>query len=140
LLLNSNKDSAQDQGVPAKFLCKVIDVYDGDTCTALVCIGGELGKFSLRMYGYDSPEIKPSNTDPLKEEKKARAIEARDYLKTIVQDKIFFAERMGKDKYGRLLVKIFSVNELDMSISEESINDTMIKNNYGYAYFGGKKH
>jgi endonuclease YncB( thermonuclease family) len=62
------------------------------------------------MYGYDSPEIKPAKTDPQREEKKARAIEAREYLKGIVLGNVFLAEKTGKDKYGRLLVKIYKID------------------------------
>ena len=91
------------------------------------------------MYGYDSPEMRPAKNDPQREEKMARAVEARDYLKGIVLGNVFLAERTGKDKYGRLLVKLFKVDSQTMLTEAECVNDTMIKNSYGYAYFGGKK-
>ena len=41
------------------FRAKVVDVYDGDTITIVIFNKGGVEKYKLRMYGYDSPEIKP---------------------------------------------------------------------------------
>ena len=49
-------------------LGKLIDVYDGDTCDILILVPPKLIckcdsnlfiKYRCRIYGYDSPEIKP---------------------------------------------------------------------------------
>ncbi len=42
-----------------KFKCKVVNVYDGDTCTVVFRHRGKLEQHSVRMLGYDSPEMKP---------------------------------------------------------------------------------
>lgn len=53
------------------FKAKCVKVYDGDTITVVFMIFGEFYKFSVRMDGYDSPEMKPKTKDPkLKSEEK----------------------------------------------------------------------
>ena len=41
------------------FNAKVVDVYDGDTCTVIFYYKDEPIKFKCRCKGYDSPEMKP---------------------------------------------------------------------------------
>ena len=41
------------------FRAKVVDVYDGDTITIVIFNKFSFEKHKLRMYGYDSPEMKP---------------------------------------------------------------------------------
>ena len=41
------------------FRAKVVDVYDGDTVTIVIFNKCGFEKHKLRMYGYDSPEMKP---------------------------------------------------------------------------------
>ena len=41
------------------FIAIVSDVYDGDTCKVIFKFNGEMSKHTIRMYGYDSPELKP---------------------------------------------------------------------------------
>ena len=41
-------------------ICKVVDVYDGDTCRVVFNHNGEINKWNIRMNGYDTPEIRPS--------------------------------------------------------------------------------
>ena len=42
-----------------EFNAKVVDVYDGDTCTVIFNLSDNLVKFKCRCRGYDSPEMKP---------------------------------------------------------------------------------
>ena len=44
------------------YTCKVVDVYDGDTVTITILNNCAIQKYKLRMYGYDSPEMKPKKT------------------------------------------------------------------------------
>ena len=41
------------------FNAKVVDVYDGDTCSIVIRLNNEWTKFKVRAYGYDTPEMKP---------------------------------------------------------------------------------
>ena len=111
---------------------KVVDVYDGDTCTIVFKWEGKYRKFKCRCYGYDSPEMKPrlniENIDEIKEnavKAKERLIELTTYIVRV--------ECMDFDKYGRLLVKLYKNNN-------SLINDIMINEGHGYVYHGGTKH
>tara|TARA_A100001015_G_C14970101_1_gene704720 strand:- start:1007 stop:1441 length:435 start_codon:yes stop_codon:yes gene_type:complete len=117
------------------FRCKVVDVYDGDTVT--IVLYNKLGfeKHKLRMYGYDSPEIKPKLDKENREEEIEKAKLAKQCMIDLVLDKIVSFESMGYDKYGRLLGKLFLTNYC----SNSEVNQYMIDHGHGYPYFGGTK-
>jgi endonuclease YncB( thermonuclease family) len=117
-------------------LCKIVDVYDGDTCRAVFRHNGEICKWNIRMNGYDSPEMRPSKKLENRDEIKKKAIAAKNYLKSLIMnEKQFVYLKCGKfDKYGRLLGTLFVLQSDTISV-----NDTMIKNNYAYEYHGGTK-
>ena len=117
-------------------ICKVVDVYDGDTCRVVFNHNGEINKWNIRMNGYDTPEIRPSKKLENRDEIKKKAIESRDYLKSLImnEEQLVYLHCYGFDKYGRLLGEIY-INKDD----KESVNEMMIKNNYGYVYDGGTK-
>jgi len=117
-------------------LCKVVNVYDGDTCKVVFDFNGCLTKWNIRMEGYDSPEMRISKNDPYREEKKIKAIKAKEYFKNLVMnDKQLVYIKCGEfDKYGRLLGHLY-LNKND----QISVNELMIDNNFGYVYNGGKK-
>ena len=109
-----------------KMWMKISDVYDGDTINVLCLHNGRLVKWRCRMKGYDSPEMKGKS-----QEEKEAAIAARDFLKTLLPNKIFLAKCEGLDKYGRIL--------LDLKHKGLPIKEIMILNNHGYEYDGGTK-
>ena len=117
-------------------VCKIVDIYDGDTCRAVFEHNGEINKWTIRMNGYDSPEIRPSRKLENRDEIKQKAIESKNYLKSIIMNESQLVYlKCGKfDKYGRLLGTIF-VNEHDTV----SVNELMVNNGYGYEYHGGTK-
>ena len=117
-------------------LCKVVDVYDGDTCKVVFDLNGCLHKWNIRMEGYDSPEMRISKNDPDREEKKKKAIEAKQYLKNLImnENQLVYIRCGEFDKYGRLLGQIF-LNKNDTI----SVNDLMVDHDYGYVYNGGSK-
>lgn len=115
-------------------ICKIVDVYDGDTIRGVFENNGVYNKWTIRMYGYDSPEIRPSRKLPNRDEIKAKARESRDYLREKVLNKTVFLHCLDFDKYGRVLANVY-IDEL----GEISVNDHMVEMNYGYPYFGGTK-
>lgn len=117
-------------------LCKVVDVYDGDTCKVVFDLNGCLNKWNIRMEGYDSPEMRISKNDPDRDEKKKKAIEAKKYLKNLImnENQLVYIKCGDFDKYGRLLGQIF-LNKNDTI----SVNDLMVDHDYGYVYNGGSK-
>lgn len=117
------------------FNCKVVDVYDGDTVTIVLFNKLSFEKHKLRMYGYDSPEMKPKRDLPNRDQEISKAKQAKKYLSDLVLNKILKFESMGYDKYGRLLGKLYIVN----NCSKQEINQLMIDLGHGYPYYGGTK-
>ena len=117
--------------------CKVVDVYDGDTCKVVFELNGNLYKWNVRMAGYDSPEMRVSKTNENRDQIKKQAIVSRNYLRILIQknpEQLVYIKCGEFDKYGRLL------GELRVNLEDEkSVNQQMIDNGYGYEYHGGTK-
>ena len=112
---------------------KAVKVYDGDTIWVAASPEGMINKpvyrFNIRMFGYDSPELKSKNS-----QEKEAAIRARDALEGLLKNKILRIEQCEKiDKYGRILATIY------IGDSNKSVNDWMVANGHGYPYNGGTK-
>lgn len=105
------------------FDAKVVDVYDGDTAT-LVFKFYDYYKWKCRLDGIDTPELKTGNN-------KEDAVKARNYLRSIILNKIVKISCGTFDKYGRLLVRIVH-DDID-------INNLMITHGYAKSYSGGTK-
>jgi len=132
---------------------KVVDVYDGDTCTVVFKLGDKFTKFKVRCLGYDSPEMKPSKGIKDREKLIDLAYIARNYfilrstnceldikkhhnkheiLELLDSNtKIIKLKSHGWDKYGRLLGEFF--------VDNVNLNEEMISKNHGYKYDGGTK-
>ena len=117
------------------YRCKVVDVYDGDTVTIVLLNKLGYEKHKLRMYGYDSPEMKPKLNHPNRDEEIRKAKEAKKYISDLILNKIVEFESMGYDKYGRLLGKLYLLN----CCSKVELNQLMIDKGHGYSYHGGTK-
>lgn len=117
-------------------LTKVVKCYDGDTIHCIFKHNGKYTTFHVRMYGYDSPEMKPSIliTEEKRKQIKENAFLAKKRLEELILNKNVYLFCMEFDKYDRLLGKIKSnLND------KQYINDLMIKEGHGYAYYGGTK-
>lgn len=113
--------------------CKVVDVYDGDTCKVCFAVGDQFYKFAVRMHGYNTHEIKQRKADPNAAANKALAVAARDYLRGLILGRRVFLQCMEMDKYGRVLGRMY----LDHGLTPEScINDMMLKSGHGFLYTG----
>jgi endonuclease YncB( thermonuclease family) len=117
-------------------LCKVVSVYDGDTCNVVFDNNGVINRWNVRMNGYDTPEMRPSKKLPNRDDIKQKAILSRDFLKSLIfnNEQLVYLKCGKFDKYGRLLGDIY-INEDD----EEPVNNLMIKTGHGYEYHGGTK-
>lgn len=127
----------------------VTSVYDGDTCTVMFTLPGTdlLTKFKLRMYGYDSPEMKPRKDIPQRDEHIAAAHRARDELIRLIggherienggQRRIVQIHCMDWDKYGRLLGRVY-FTEPGTNVRVD-VNQYMIDAGYAKSYDGGTK-
>jgi endonuclease YncB( thermonuclease family) len=132
---------------------KVVACYDGDTFNAVLPLGETFWKFSCRMGGYDTPEMKPPKDKKDRDVEKARAIKAKQALLTHLCTSVTLEGTPDNkqldalvnqntkviqlvcgifDKYGRLLVEV-------PHETSGTVNQWMIDNGYGYKYEGGTK-
>ena len=134
----------------------VKSVYDGDTITILIPMSISIYNYDIldftnidlssnnnpdnkincyevkiRLLGIDTPEMKPLKSLLNREEHIKKAQESRDYLKSIILNKIIRVEFKSNDKYGRALGILF--------IDNININELMIEKGYAKLYDGGKK-
>ena len=119
-----------DAFVPPVNSGRVIKVYDGDTITVASKVPGlknsPIYKFSVRLNGIDTPEIKGKNAD-----EKEIAQKARDALSARIMGKDIFLKNVQTEKYGRLLCEIY--------LGKENLNQWMIQQRYALSYDGGTK-
>ncbi len=105
---------------------KVVKVYDADTITVAAVLCNDVYRFSIRLAGIDSPEIKSRVP-----EIKARAIRARDALNAKIFGKMVELRNVGTEKYGRLLADVY--------VGDLHINRWLLENGFATEYDGGTK-
>ena len=108
---------------------QVIKVYDGDTITIAAKLhmkDSPLYRFSVRMYGIDTPEIKGHTED-----ERAVAKEARDTLAALVMHKSVTLKNVTTEKYGRILADVY--------LGNLHINNWLIEQRLAVKYDGGTK-
>lgn len=106
---------------------KCVKCYDGDTVHLVFLYNQKLCKWSCRLSGINTPEIRTKNI----EEKKS-GLQAKQFLEDQILDKIIDISIDDLDKYGRLLVTIKNNKGCN-------INELMVMNGYAIEYHGGKK-
>ena len=134
---------------------RIVDIYDGDTCTCIIPFNNSYYKFNIRLEGIDTCEMKSKD-----DKQKKLALEAkkrlcclisndldnidinitRKELRKLLNEKCYIIKiKCGEfDKYGRLLAYLFD-NKCDCQNYEESYNYCLIKEKLAYAYDGGTK-
>ena len=107
----------------------VIKVYDGDSITIATQFQFNPNvwyRFSIRLNGIDTPEIKGST-----DEEKQMAIKARDRLADLILHKEVQLKNISYEKYGRILA--------DIHLNSENINEILLKERYAVPYQGKTK-
>jgi endonuclease YncB( thermonuclease family) len=139
---------------------KVVELYDADTCKIVLPVMGTFFKFICRLSGIDTPEMKPRKDKPNRDNeilwaKRARAellklicpsddsvfdnldIKKDEIITHLQNNKNLITVRcMEFDKYGRLLVELFSTNT---TTTTTSFNQILFEKNMAVGYDGGKK-
>ena len=108
---------------------QVIKVYDGDTITIaskLPYDSSPVYRFSVRLNGIDTPEIKGKNND-----EKISAHKAQDALSKLILNKYVELKNIDNEKYGRILADVY--------LGNLHINKWMLDNKYAVPYNGGTK-
>ena len=113
--------------------CKVISVYDADTVTVALEWNNGIYKIKCRLYGIDSAEKRTRN-----EEEKKVALEATEWLKSIIYNKIIWIKCGKWGKYGGRMLGTLFMTEDDMK-NNKSINEHIIEKGYAYEYKGKSK-
>ena len=109
---------------------KVIKVYDGDTITIAARLPdteGPIFRFSVRLNGIDTPEIRGKSP-----EEKELAIFVRDALTERIFGKMVELRNVSNEKYGRILADVY--------LDDININEWLIQENFAVPYDGGKKY
>ena len=147
-----------------EFYAKVVNVYDADTCRTVFFLNDQLVKYTVRLKGLDSPEIRPPSSDIYREYQILEAKKSRNRLiqlcttckleleskltKTKIQKIINENQQIIKlkcyefDKYGRLLADLYyteNIENTEPTVIEKCINKQLIEEGYAYEYDGGKK-
>ena len=130
---------------------RVVDMYDADTLTIILPLQSGYFKFSGRVYGIDTSEMKSKLS-----ENKANACKARNRMLQLCnvpnvslekqytrkevqallsQDVYLVWVKCGEwDKYGRLLVQVYQNNT-----EPKELGTILIEENLAYPYFGETK-
>ncbi len=141
-------------------LGKVVECYDADTCKIVLPVQNNFYKFTCRLSGIDTPEIKPRKDKPNRDNeimwaKKARAellkmicfndsfnnldIKKEEVIKHLeINKKLIKVKCLDFDKYGRLLVELFYNDETDFSFNK-SFNSLLVEKDLAVCYDGGTK-
>jgi len=115
--------------VPPVTRGKVIKVYDGDTITIaskLPYKSSEMYRFSVRLRGIDSPEIKSKSLA-----EKDLAMNSKMCLSNVILGQIVELKNVSTEKYGRILADVY--------IDNVNVNTWMLENKLAMPYDGGKK-
>lgn len=133
-----------------KMYIRVVSIYDGDTIKAIVPFMGQFFKFTIRLSGIDTCEIKSKN-----QQNKDLALSARNRLFELVTSQkisqndlskkdleslldkhvyLVWANLLEFDKYGRLLANIYITTD-----SINSFSDILVSEKLAYKYTGDTK-
>jgi len=116
--------------VPPIYYGKVIKVYDGDTITiasVLPNTNEPVYRFSVRLNGIDTPEIRGKT-----QEERELAKTARDALADKIYGRFVELKNVDTEKYGRILADVY--------LDNEHINQWLIDMNFAVSYDGGTKY
>ena len=115
-----------------RYDAKLDRVIDGDTVDAMIDLGFNTHRsIRIRFHGINTPE---SRTRDLSEKKRGKAATARLIEILAENDDAFVVQSLGVGKYGRCLGVLYVE-----SLGETSVQDTLIAEGHGVAYFGGKR-
>ncbi len=93
-----------------QYNAKIIEVYDGDTVTAMVDLGFyHYMEMKFRLYGINTPELRG--------EEREQGLIVRDIVRSMILDKdvIINSYKDKQEKYGRYLANII-IDGLDLNL------------------------
>lgn len=128
---------------------KVVDIYDGDTCTIILPFKDKPYKFNVRLAEIDTCEMKsksPLNKElalkarnrllELITEQKSQLEDRKNIRQLLNSNNFILSVKCGKyDKYGRLLCWLYKKDKLETV----SFNQILVNEKLAYNYNGKKK-
>ena len=118
---------------------RVIDVYDGDTCTIVFLMGKKnYIKLKLRINGVDTPELRPrrdGRTDEELQLEKRVAAEIKGVVSNMILDRILPVKIEKWDKYGGRVNGHIYLDET----CKTTLTDFLLDKGFAKPYDGGKK-
>lgn len=107
----------------------VIDVHDGDTIKIIGIVANKPYRFSVRLAGIDTPELRDKNRTVQIKAEKAKA----ELAKLLKVGSVVQLKNVKTEKYGRILADVY--------LNSHFINQQMIDNGFAVKYNGkGPKH
>jgi len=128
LLENATWDNTRVFVPPVEF-GRVIKVYDGDTITVAAQLMGQLYRFSVRIKGVDTPEMKGGG----KLEKQAAKLVQKQLASQIMNTNVVL-KNVELEKYGRLLADVYFGPD-----HASDVKTWLLENNLALPYNGGAK-
>lgn len=160
-LEDCNKDTPEFSLCNMTLKGLVVELYDADTCKIALPVFDRFYKFTCRLNGIDTPEMKPRKDKVGRDNeiiwaKKARSellklicsqatnnildnldIKKEEIVKLLQDNKpIINVKCLEFDKYGRLLVELYNINDTTF---EKSFNNILVEKNMAVSYGGGTK-
>ncbi|NDD25396.1 MAG: nuclease [Actinobacteria bacterium] len=112
----------------------VLNVIDGDTVDLMIDLGFNIHhKIRVRLYGVNTPESRTSN-----KEEKVLGLKAKDFTKDwLTSHKWVYINTIPdkNDKYGRILAKIYSSENIN-DPSTACLNKDIIESGLAREYYG----
>jgi micrococcal nuclease len=115
---------------------KILRILDGDTVDIALYHeeSQRIYRHRVRLYGIDTPEKRPSLSNPNRQAEIAASLKAKQALEQRIKenDCILLALFYSPDKYGRQMCTFYDKNG-------EDINQWMIQQGHAYEYHGKTK-
>jgi endonuclease YncB( thermonuclease family) len=115
---------------------KVLKLVDGDTADIALASPDtqRIYRYRIRLWGIDTPEKRPSRSDPNRHLEIEASYRAKEALEARCQENNYLVTALfyHPDKYGRLLCTLYDQEGRDM-------NQWMIAEGHAMEYFGKTK-
>lgn len=125
---------------------RLIDIYDGDTIKVILPTFDSYYKFTIRLNGIDTCEIRSKDKVLQDNAVKARdrlfelftnnKVNTKNDIKDILESDVYlvWVDCLNKDKYGRVLANIYKDKD-----TTKSVSDILLEEKLAYKYEGKTK-
>jgi len=127
-LFDAYNGGADKFALTSPLLAKVVDVYDGDTCTVIISILDQMQEFKVRLLRINSEEIRQPKNRENRITLKARALVEKQTLSDQVLGKLVLLDTVGFDSFGRILAEVYTLDRNNKKITlGGNVNNIMLE-------------